>query len=64
MLDLLDVNLEEASGTNNSQTDPWGVPIAAPPPPRPQVDTKCLYKQNEYTFKKIRYIKLWSGMKR
>lgn len=47
MLDLLDVNLGEASGgggggSGNSsqhhqqQVDPWGVPIA-PPPPRPQV---------------------------
>ncbi|XP_031782678.1 epsin-2 isoform X3 [Nasonia vitripennis] len=35
MLDLLDVNLGEPSGAN-AQTDPWGVPIAAPPPPRPQ----------------------------
>ncbi|XP_058788874.1 epsin-2 isoform X2 [Phymastichus coffea] len=35
MLDLLDVNLGEPSATN-AQTDPWGVPIAAPPPPRPQ----------------------------
>ncbi|KAK0094523.1 hypothetical protein PV326_010678 [Microctonus aethiopoides] len=45
MLDLLDVNLGEASGggggSGNSsqhhqqQVDPWGVPIA-PPPPRPQ----------------------------
>ncbi|KAJ8678564.1 hypothetical protein QAD02_014351 [Eretmocerus hayati] len=34
MLDLLDVNLGEASGTS-PQVDPWGVPIA-PPPPRPQ----------------------------
>lgn len=35
MLDLLDVNLGEASGAA-AQVDPWGVPIA-PPPPRPQV---------------------------
>lgn len=35
MLDLLDVNLGEASGSS-VQTDPWGVPITAPPP-RPQV---------------------------
>nr|XP_033326818.1 epsin-2 isoform X2 [Megalopta genalis] len=35
MLDLLDVNLGEASGGANAQTDPWGVPVAAPPP-RPQ----------------------------
>lgn len=35
MLDLLDVNLGEASGSS-VQTDPWGIPIAAPPP-RPQV---------------------------
>ncbi|XP_033221495.1 epsin-2 isoform X2 [Belonocnema kinseyi] len=34
MLDLLDVSLGEASGSN-VQTDPWGVPITAPPP-RPQ----------------------------
>ncbi|XP_029173109.1 epsin-2 isoform X4 [Nylanderia fulva] len=34
MLDLLDVNLGEASGSS-VQTDPWGIPIAAPPP-RPQ----------------------------
>ncbi|CAL7936331.1 unnamed protein product [Xylocopa violacea] len=34
MLDLLDVNLEEACGYN-VKTDPWGVPIT-PPPPRPQ----------------------------
>ncbi|KMQ92680.1 epsin-2 isoform x2 [Lasius niger] len=34
MLDLLDVNLGEASGSS-VQTDPWGVPITAPPP-RPQ----------------------------
>ncbi|XP_012284078.1 epsin-2 isoform X4 [Orussus abietinus] len=33
MLDLLDVNLGEASGS--VQTDPWGVPVTAPPP-RPQ----------------------------
>lgn len=35
MLDLLDVNLGEASGPVG-QVDPWGMPIAAPPP-RPQV---------------------------
>lgn len=35
MLDLLDVNLGEASG-GSQQVDPWGVPIV-PPPPRPQV---------------------------
>ncbi|XP_011313418.1 epsin-2 isoform X2 [Fopius arisanus] len=36
MLDLLDVNLGEASGGAPQLTlDPWGVPIA-PPPPRPQ----------------------------
>ncbi|XP_077257164.1 epsin homolog lqf isoform X6 [Temnothorax americanus] len=35
MLDLLDVNLGEASGSS-VQTDPWGIPITAPPP-RPQV---------------------------
>ncbi|XP_063987025.1 epsin-2 isoform X3 [Diachasmimorpha longicaudata] len=36
MLDLLDVNLGEASGGVPQLTlDPWGVPIA-PPPPRPQ----------------------------
>lgn len=35
MLDLLDVNLEEACGYN-VKTDPWGIPIT-PPPPRPQV---------------------------
>ncbi|XP_012532135.1 epsin-2 isoform X5 [Monomorium pharaonis] len=34
MLDLLDVSLGEASGSS-VQTDPWGVPITAPPP-RPQ----------------------------
>ncbi|XP_029032367.1 epsin-2 isoform X2 [Osmia bicornis bicornis] len=34
MLDLLDVNLEEACGYN-VKTDPWGIPITAPPP-RPQ----------------------------
>ncbi|XP_026828561.1 epsin-2 isoform X4 [Ooceraea biroi] len=34
MLDLLDVNLGEASGSS-VQTDPWGIPITAPPP-RPQ----------------------------
>ncbi|XP_074094448.1 epsin homolog lqf isoform X4 [Cotesia typhae] len=34
MLDLLDVNLGEASG-GSQQVDPWGVPIV-PPPPRPQ----------------------------
>ncbi|XP_051162488.1 epsin-2 isoform X3 [Leptopilina boulardi] len=34
MLDLLDVNLGEASGAS-AQVDPWGVPIAQPPP-RPQ----------------------------
>ncbi|XP_076286251.1 epsin homolog lqf isoform X3 [Lasioglossum baleicum] len=39
MLDLLDVNLEEASGGANAQTDPWGVPVTAPPPrPQPQND--------------------------
>ncbi|CAL1680375.1 unnamed protein product [Lasius platythorax] len=38
MLDLLDVNLGEASGSS-VQTDPWGVPITAPPPrPQPQND--------------------------
>jgi epsin len=38
MLDLLDVNLGEASGSS-VQTDPWGIPIAAPPPrPQPQND--------------------------
>lgn len=43
MLDLLDVNLGEASG-GAAQVDPWGVPIA-PPPPRPQVfnPTSVLY---------------------
>jgi len=35
MLDLLDVSLGEASGSS-AQTDPWGIPITAPPP-RPQV---------------------------
>lgn len=35
MMDLLDVNLGEASGSS-VQTDPWGIPITAPPP-RPQV---------------------------
>lgn len=35
MLDLLDVNLGEASGSS-VQTDPWGIPITAPPS-RPQV---------------------------
>jgi len=35
MLDLLDVSLGEASGSS-VQTDPWGIPITAPPP-RPQV---------------------------
>lgn len=35
MLDLLDVALGEASGPS-VQTDPWGIPITAPPP-RPQV---------------------------
>ncbi|KAH0951868.1 hypothetical protein HN011_000881 [Eciton burchellii] len=34
MLDLLDVSLGEASGSS-VQTDPWGIPITAPPP-RPQ----------------------------
>ncbi|XP_011873411.1 PREDICTED: epsin-2 isoform X3 [Vollenhovia emeryi] len=34
MMDLLDVHLGEASGSS-VQTDPWGIPIAAPPP-RPQ----------------------------
>lgn len=34
MLDLLDVNLGEASGAS-AQVDPWGVPIAQPPA-RPQ----------------------------
>lgn len=33
MLDLLDVNLGEASGSS-VQTDPWGIPVT---PPRPQV---------------------------
>lgn len=33
MLDLLDVNLGEASGPS-VQTDPWGIPVT---PPRPQV---------------------------
>jgi len=33
MLDLLDVNLGEASGPS-VQTDPWGAPVT---PPRPQV---------------------------
>ncbi|KYM87105.1 Epsin-2 [Atta colombica] len=38
MLDLLDVNLGEASGSS-VQTDPWGIPITAPPPrPQPQND--------------------------
>lgn len=38
VLDLLDVNLGEASGSN-VQTDPWGIPITAPPPrPQPQND--------------------------
>lgn len=41
MLDLLDVNLEEACGYN-VKTDPWGIPIT-PPPPRPQV---CYFKFN------------------
>lgn len=33
VLDLLDVNLGEASGSS-VQTDPWGIPVT---PPRPQV---------------------------
>ncbi|XP_026673123.1 epsin-2 isoform X2 [Ceratina calcarata] len=33
MLDLLDVNLEEACGYN-VKTDPWGIPITPPPPIR------------------------------
>ncbi|XP_043289994.1 epsin-2 isoform X8 [Venturia canescens] len=37
MLDLLDVNLGEASGAA-AQVDPWGVPIS-PPPPRPQTNS-------------------------
>ena len=41
ILDLLDVNLGEASGGAAAQVDPWGVPIA-PPPPRPQV-FQCFY---------------------
>jgi len=40
MLDLLDVNLGEASGSS-VQTDPWGIPITAPPP-RPQVFANCV----------------------
>lgn len=40
MLDLLDVNLGEASGSS-VQTDPWGVPITAPPP-KPQVLDNCI----------------------
>nr|XP_034188631.1 epsin-2 isoform X2 [Osmia lignaria] len=46
MLDLLDVNLEEACGYN-VKTDPWGIPITAPPP-RPQsldLSQFCIYKQ-------------------
>lgn len=35
MLDLLDVNLGEASGSS-AQNDPWSIPVTAPPP-RPQV---------------------------
>ncbi|XP_015598653.1 epsin-2 isoform X3 [Cephus cinctus] len=35
MMDLLDVNLGEASGSSGAQVDPWGVPVVAPPP-RPQ----------------------------
>ncbi|XP_014485042.1 PREDICTED: epsin-2 isoform X2 [Dinoponera quadriceps] len=38
VLDLLDVALGEASGPS-VQTDPWGIPITAPPPrPQPQND--------------------------
>ncbi|XP_070163981.1 epsin-2 isoform X2 [Polyergus mexicanus] len=36
MLDLLDVNLGEASGSS-AQTDPWGIPVT-PPRPQPQND--------------------------
>lgn len=39
MLDLLDVNLGEASG-RSAQTDPWGIPITAPPP-KPQIVSNC-----------------------
>ncbi|XP_076170470.1 epsin homolog lqf isoform X6 [Ptiloglossa arizonensis] len=35
VLDLLDVNLGGEASGSNVQTDPWGVPITAPPP-RPQ----------------------------
>ncbi|XP_012153129.2 epsin homolog lqf isoform X2 [Megachile rotundata] len=45
MLDLLDVNLEEACGYN-VKTDPWGIPITAPPP-RPQ----SLDLSHFYTYK-------------
>ncbi|XP_020291148.1 epsin-2 isoform X4 [Pseudomyrmex gracilis] len=39
ILDLLDVHLGEASGSSaQAQTDPWGVPITAPPRPQPQND--------------------------
>lgn len=41
VLDLLDVALGEASGPS-VQTDPWGVPITAPPP-RPQVTIPPTY---------------------
>lgn len=47
MLDLLDVNLGEASGSS-VQTDPWGIPIAAPPP-RPQVFANYAYLLNDHT---------------
>ncbi|XP_020291143.1 epsin-2 isoform X2 [Pseudomyrmex gracilis] len=45
ILDLLDVHLGEASGSSaQAQTDPWGVPITAPP--RPQ--SLDLSKLHEY----------------
>ncbi|XP_043289986.1 epsin-2 isoform X2 [Venturia canescens] len=45
MLDLLDVNLGEASGAA-AQVDPWGVPIS-PPPPRPQSLDLSRYRELE-----------------
>ncbi|XP_046427320.1 epsin-2 isoform X3 [Neodiprion fabricii] len=48
VLDLLDVNLGEASGSS-AQVDPWGVPTVAPPPRPQSLDISHFYRMEPHT---------------